>query len=127
MSPAFFTSPRHFSYSAFTCCVNSCGVLPTVSVPPASMRRLRSGSVTAFAGHDDTVLAAGTNWVFRDESAHMAFAFETVKTIRREEPELFDADMQRAVAQMFDEAVACETPFAEDILGAASPASLPGT
>ena len=27
-------------------------------------------------------LAGGTNWVFRDESAHMAFAFEVVNTIR---------------------------------------------
>ncbi len=62
-------------------------------------------------------LAAGTNWVFRDESAHMSFAFEAVKTIRREEPELFDAEMQRNVAQMFDEAVVCETQFAEDLLG----------
>ncbi len=41
-------------------------------------------------------LAAGTNWVFRDESAHMAFAFEVVNTVRREEPELFDADLERA-------------------------------
>src|SRR5690606_28804954 len=39
-------------------------------------------------------LAAGTNWVFRDESAHMAFAFEVVATVRREEPELFDAQME---------------------------------
>jgi ribonucleoside-diphosphate reductase beta chain len=62
-------------------------------------------------------LAAGTNWVFRDESAHMAFAFEAVRTIRREEPDLFDADLQRAVARMFDEAVVCETQFAEDLLG----------
>ncbi|HVV48027.1 MAG TPA: ribonucleotide-diphosphate reductase subunit beta [Polyangia bacterium] len=62
-------------------------------------------------------LAAGTNWVFRDESAHMAFAFEAVRTIRREEPELFDAEMARAVAEMFEEAVACETQFAEDLLG----------
>jgi ribonucleoside-diphosphate reductase beta chain len=42
-------------------------------------------------------LAAGTNWVFRDESAHMAFAFEVVKTVRREEPELFDDDLSRSV------------------------------
>jgi len=28
-------------------------------------------------------LAAGTNWVFRDESAHMAFAFSLVETVRR--------------------------------------------
>jgi ribonucleoside-diphosphate reductase beta chain len=62
-------------------------------------------------------LAAGTNWVFRDESAHMAFAFEAVNTIRREEPELFDAEMTGAVFEMFDEAVACETQFAEDLLG----------
>ena len=62
-------------------------------------------------------LAAGTSWVFRDESAHMAFAFEAVNTIRREEPELFDADMTRAVFEMFEEAVACETQFAEDLLG----------
>jgi ribonucleoside-diphosphate reductase beta chain len=62
-------------------------------------------------------LAAGTNWVFRDESAHMAFAFEVVRTIRREEPDLFDAGMTRAVSQMFDEAVVCETQFAEDLLG----------
>ena len=27
-------------------------------------------------------LAAGTNWVFRDESAHMNFAFEVVRTVR---------------------------------------------
>jgi ribonucleoside-diphosphate reductase beta chain len=62
-------------------------------------------------------LAAGTNWVFRDESAHMAFAFEAVRTIRREEPELFDDDLLRDVRQMFDEAVVCETQFAEDLLG----------
>ena len=29
-------------------------------------------------------LAAGTNWVFRDESAHMNFAFEVVNTVRAE-------------------------------------------
>ena len=40
-------------------------------------------------------LAGGTNWVFRDESAHMAFAFEVVNTIRAEEPELFDAAARR--------------------------------
>jgi len=63
-------------------------------------------------------LAAGTNWVFRDESAHMAFAFEVIATIRREEPELFDAQLDAAVAEMIDEAIACETQFAEDLLGA---------
>ncbi|HXU61613.1 MAG TPA: ribonucleotide-diphosphate reductase subunit beta, partial [Polyangia bacterium] len=62
-------------------------------------------------------LAAGTNWVFRDESAHMAFAFEVIATIRREEPELFDAQLDAAVAEMIDEAITCETQFAEDLLG----------
>jgi len=62
-------------------------------------------------------LAAGTNWVFRDESAHMAFAFEVVNLVRREEPELFDADLSAAVVEMLEEAIACETQFAEDLLG----------
>jgi ribonucleoside-diphosphate reductase beta chain len=62
-------------------------------------------------------LAAGTNWVFRDESAHMAFAFEAVDTIRREEPDLFDDELEVRVADMLDDAIACETQFAEDILG----------
>jgi len=62
-------------------------------------------------------LAAGTNWVFRDESAHMAFAFEVVSTVRREEPELFDDALTRSVFDMVDEAIACETQFAEDLLG----------
>ncbi|MCW5893455.1 MAG: ribonucleotide-diphosphate reductase subunit beta [bacterium] len=62
-------------------------------------------------------LAAGTSWVFRDESAHMAFAFEVVRTVRREEPSLFDAGLVSAIEEMIDEAVACETQFAEDLLG----------
>lgn len=61
-------------------------------------------------------LAAGTNWVFRDESAHMAFAFEVVETVRKEEPELFDDTLKAQIAQMLDEAVNCEMQFAEDIL-----------
>ncbi|WP_081864935.1 ribonucleotide-diphosphate reductase subunit beta [Chondromyces apiculatus] len=62
-------------------------------------------------------LSAGTSWVFRDESAHMAFAFEVVKTVRQEEPELFDAALERSVSEMLDEAIACEAQFAADILG----------
>lgn len=62
-------------------------------------------------------LASGTNWVFRDESCHMRFAFEVVRTVRAEEPDLFDADLERAVVAMFEEAVAAETQFAEDLLG----------
>jgi len=62
-------------------------------------------------------LAAGTSWVFRDESAHMAFAFEVVSTVRREEPEIFDEELTRAVFDMIDDAIDCETQFAEDLLG----------
>ena len=61
-------------------------------------------------------LAGGTNWVFRDESAHMAFAFEVVNTVRREEPELFDASFEADVRIMLAEAIDCETSFAEDLL-----------
>lgn len=62
-------------------------------------------------------LAGGTNWVFRDESCHMEFAFEVVDTVRREEPDLFDDSFAREVATMVSEAVDCETQFAEDLLG----------
>jgi ribonucleoside-diphosphate reductase beta chain len=61
-------------------------------------------------------LAAGTNWVFRDESGHMAFAFEVLNTVRREEPHLFDASWALQVSQMIEEAVECESQFAQDVL-----------
>ncbi|HEY0467481.1 MAG TPA: ribonucleotide-diphosphate reductase subunit beta, partial [Polyangiaceae bacterium] len=62
-------------------------------------------------------LAAGTNWVFRDESAHMAFAFEVVRTVREEEPDLVNDQFRADVHAMLDEAIACEVQFAEDLLG----------
>ena len=61
-------------------------------------------------------LASGTNWVFRDESMHMAFAFDVVDTVRREEPDLFDDDLHAQVRQMLREAVDAEVQFAEDLL-----------
>ena len=61
-------------------------------------------------------LASGTNWVFRDESMHMAFAFDVVDTVRREEPDLFSEQMTEQVRQMLTEAVDCEAQFAEDLL-----------
>ncbi|MFC0541329.1 ribonucleotide-diphosphate reductase subunit beta [Kutzneria chonburiensis] len=61
-------------------------------------------------------LASGTNWVFRDESMHMAFAFDVVDTVRREEPDLFDDALHDQVRQMLREAVDAETKFAEDLL-----------
>jgi ribonucleoside-diphosphate reductase beta chain len=61
-------------------------------------------------------LAAGTNWVFRDESAHMTFAFAVIDTVRQEEPHLFDAAWEAQVRTMLAEAIECESQFAEDLL-----------
>ncbi len=61
-------------------------------------------------------LASGTNWVFRDESMHMAFAFDVVEQVRREEPDLFDDTMAQQVREMLADAVECEVQFAEDLL-----------
>jgi ribonucleoside-diphosphate reductase beta chain len=61
-------------------------------------------------------LAAGTSWVFRDESCHMDFAFSAIDIIRKEEPELFDERFHTEVLAMLQEAVDCETQFAEDLL-----------
>jgi len=61
-------------------------------------------------------LASGTNWVFRDESMHMAFAFDLVDTIRAEEPDLFDAELGDQVRAMMADAVECEYGFAADLL-----------
>ncbi|SFC98174.1 ribonucleoside-diphosphate reductase beta chain [Nocardioides terrae] len=62
-------------------------------------------------------LASGTNWVFRDESMHMGFAFDVVDTVREEEPDLFDDDLAAAVKEMLMEGVDAEAQFAADLLG----------
>ncbi len=66
-------------------------------------------------------LASGTNWVFRDESLHMAFAFDVVDVVRSEEPDLFDDELAARVREMLAEAVECEAQFAEDLLGGGVP------
>ncbi len=66
-------------------------------------------------------LASGTNWVFRDESAHMAFAFDVIDAVRAEEPDLFDASFADQVTVMMAHAVEAETEFAEDILAEGVP------
>lgn len=62
-------------------------------------------------------LASGTNWVFRDESMHMAFAFDVIDTVRAEDPTLFDEELAAQVKAMMLEAVDAEFHFAEDLLG----------
>ncbi|MBL6721733.1 MAG: ribonucleotide-diphosphate reductase subunit beta [Planctomycetes bacterium] len=66
-------------------------------------------------------LASGTNWVFRDESCHMAFALEVVRVTRDEYPELWNEDMEARIHTMLEEAVDCEMQFAEDLLGGGIP------
>ncbi|MBL7555391.1 MAG: ribonucleotide-diphosphate reductase subunit beta [Bdellovibrionaceae bacterium] len=61
-------------------------------------------------------LASGTNWVFRDESMHIQFANEVILTARKEDPSLFNDQMNEMVVQMIEEAIECEMTFAEDIL-----------
>ncbi|HEV7931785.1 MAG TPA: ribonucleotide-diphosphate reductase subunit beta [Actinomadura sp.] len=62
-------------------------------------------------------LASGTNWVFRDESMHMEFAFSVVDTVRAEEPGLFDDDLAAQVTRMLEDAVEAELAFAHDLCG----------
>jgi ribonucleoside-diphosphate reductase beta chain len=62
-------------------------------------------------------LASGTNWVFRDESMHMAFAFDVIDVVRAEEPELFDVELAGQIKEMMLEAVDAEYHFAQDLLG----------
>jgi ribonucleoside-diphosphate reductase beta chain len=61
-------------------------------------------------------LAAGTNWVFRDESMHITFAMQVIETVRKEEPDLFNEQMNEMIIQMMEDAIDCEMTFAKDIL-----------
>ncbi len=51
----------------------------------------------------------------------MNFAFEVVDTVRREEPELFDDELEADIREMLNEAVDCEHLFADDLLGEGVP------
>ncbi len=61
-------------------------------------------------------LATGTNWVFRDESMHMQFAFRIIDIIKEEEPDLFNEELKQEIYEMAEEAIECETLFANDVL-----------
>jgi ribonucleoside-diphosphate reductase beta chain len=111
------------------------------NMPPLSTRELRGRfirNLTAFAACIEGLfffaafayvyflrskgllhgLATGTNYIFKEESAHMDFAFEVLKVAKQEEPDLFDAEYERDVRSMLEEAIRCEEMFAEDLLGA---------
>lgn len=61
-------------------------------------------------------LATGTNWVFRDESYHIDFAYQVIDIALEEEPTLFDDRMKDMTVAMFKDAIDCEMAFANDIL-----------
>lgn len=63
-------------------------------------------------------LATGTNWVFRDESAHIEYAFHVIHTVKEEEPDLWTPQLEQEIIVMMDEAIDCEMGFANDILSA---------
>ena len=48
---------------------------------------------------------------------HINFAFEVINTVRAESPELFDAEFEKQILALMEEAVDCETALAEDLLG----------
>lgn len=56
-------------------------------------------------------------------NCHMEFGYSCIRTIRKEDPYLFDEDLEADVRAMLKEAVECEMQFAEDILAGAD---LPG-
>jgi ribonucleoside-diphosphate reductase beta chain len=61
-------------------------------------------------------LASGTNWVFRDESCHIDFAFAVADIVRKQEPEFWNAEFEQSIIAMLTEAIEAEVQFAEDLL-----------
>jgi ribonucleoside-diphosphate reductase beta chain len=51
----------------------------------------------------------------------MNFAFEVVNTVRAEQPELFDDQLEADIREMLGEAVEAEQQFAVDVLGEGVP------
>lgn len=61
-------------------------------------------------------LATGTNWVFRDESAHIEYALEVIRLVKEEEADLWDHELEQKVIEMLNDAIECEMGFAMDLL-----------
>lgn len=61
-------------------------------------------------------LATATNWVFRDETAHIEVAMQVISVVRQEYPELFDSTMEQKVEAMIEEAIQVEMAFCKDML-----------
>ena len=63
-------------------------------------------------------LGDGTQWVFRDESMHMNFAFSVIDTIKEEYLQLWTAELKTKVVEMLSDAISTEMIFAKDVLSA---------
>jgi ribonucleoside-diphosphate reductase beta chain len=61
-------------------------------------------------------LGDGTQWVFRDESLHMNFAFMIVDTIKAQYPHLWTEELKTNVVEMLKDAISTEVFFATDVL-----------
>lgn len=61
-------------------------------------------------------LGEATNWIFRDETAHMDFAYSVIDVVRAEQPELFTPELEARVREMLAEAIDVEMEFADDML-----------
>lgn len=61
-------------------------------------------------------LAVATNWIFRDESMHIDGTMQVISALRKDYPELFDAELEGKVYQMIDEALTVEMHFCHDAL-----------
>lgn len=61
-------------------------------------------------------LATATNWVFRDETMHIEATMQALSAIRNEYPHLFDAELEKRVETMIEEALSVEMHFCEDVL-----------
>lgn len=61
-------------------------------------------------------LSSATNLIFKDETAHMMFAFKIIDIVKTEEPKLFDDKLKEDVVAMINDAIECEMQFADDLL-----------
>jgi ribonucleoside-diphosphate reductase beta chain len=61
-------------------------------------------------------LSEATNYIFKDETQHMLFAFTIIEIIRKQYPHLFTAQLETDVKNMLSECIDIEMGFANDAL-----------
>lgn len=83
-------------------------------VIPASMATYKQvGCVNV---PDGMIIVRQNGVVHVTGNCHMNFAFSVIDTVKSEEPDLFDVNLQEQIYQMLEEAIVCEHQFAEDVL-----------